>query len=380
MAEGTVLPAGTAPLRVLFRVDASTAIGAGHAMRCLALAQMMREAGHAVWLLARQMPDAIAQRFEGHGVVRILPAHSPDDDRQIGSTSDARDTATAAVSIRAHWVVADGYALQHTWQHQLKHGVTALRAAGEPAVRVALLDDEARAEAWEADLILNQNLGVTAARYNGRVGEALVLAGASYALLRDELRRHLPVQRETALLATRLLLTMGGSDPGNVTTRCVEAFGLLNPRPLTVRVIVGEANPHVAQIAAAARALPPGMMVDVLNHVPDMAPHYLWADLALCAGGSTLWELAAFGLPALAVVLADNQQGGVAACENTGSLISLGRADGLSHTAVASQLAALLDDAARRQSMTEAGRTLVDGDGARRVLQAMWQLTYGQAA
>lgn len=385
-----MLPAGTAPLRVLFRVDASTEIGAGHAMRCLALAQVMRQAGHVAWLLARQMPDAIAQRFAGSGVTRLFPDRLSDDDGRIGSASDARETAAAAESVAAQWVVADGYELQLTWQRQLaqllaqsrsqSRSSSQSRLARESAVRLALLDDEARAEVWEADLIVNQNLGASAARYEGRVGEALVLAGASYALLRDELRRHLPVRRETASIATRLLITMGGSDPGNVTTRCVEALAALEPRPLAVRVVVGGANPHGAKILAAARALPHGMTADVLTSVADMAPHFLWADLALCAGGSTLWELAAFGLPALAVVLAENQQGGVSACETAGSVVSLGCADGLSHTAVASQLATLLDDAARRQAMTNAGLRLVDGDGARRVMQAMWQLTYGQAA
>ncbi|MBL0892737.1 MAG: hypothetical protein IBJ19_19285, partial [Gemmatimonadaceae bacterium] len=60
-SEGAVLPAGTAPLRVLFRVDASTEIGAGHAMRCLALAQVMRQAGPLSGAVGGARPGRIAR-------------------------------------------------------------------------------------------------------------------------------------------------------------------------------------------------------------------------------------------------------------------------------------------------------------------------------
>jgi len=387
-SDGAVLPSPAEPLRVLFRVDASTAIGAGHAMRCLALAQVMRESGHAAWLLSRAMPERIAERYASSGVLRVQPERLlacasepvPADEGSIGSVDDALDTADAATALKAHWVVADGYGLQLSWQRELRAQLTHTGSSGARGTRLAVLDDEARAEEWAADLLLNQNLGVTPARYGGRSGNAVVLAGAPYALLRAELRRHLPVQRQQVPQATKVLVTMGGSDPENITTRCIEAMGMLERRPLALRIVVGDANPHGEQIAAALRALPSWVESHMITGVADMAPHFLWADLAVSAGGSTLWELAAFGVPALVLVLAENQQGGVQACEVAGTVESLGASDRLTPAGMAARVNALLDDEARRRRMAEAGVQLVDGQGARRVLQVMTHLTAGRAA
>jgi spore coat polysaccharide biosynthesis predicted glycosyltransferase SpsG len=87
--------------------------------------------------------------------------------------------------------------------------------------------------------------------------------------------------------------------------------------------------------------------------------------------GSTLWELAYMQVPALLLVLADNQRGGARACEAAGMARLLGEAEGVTPSDVARATMALAGDADARAAMAGAGGRLVDGNGARRVVEAL---------
>ena len=96
-----------------------------------------------------------------------------------------------------------------------------------------------------------------------------------------------------------------------------------------------------------------------------------WADLAVCAGGSTLWEMAAFGVPVASVILAENQQPLVADLQQRGMVADLGWDRDLAPERCSRDLGALMADGARRQRMSEVGCGLVDGAGAERVARAL---------
>ena len=94
-------------------------------------------------------------------------------------------------------------------------------------------------------------------------------------------------------------------------------------------------------------------------------------DLAISAGGSTLYELCAAGVPRLAVVLANNQQQIVAAMERQQLVVSLGSVADLNPDLVSAAASRLLNDWGKRDRMNRQGRKLVDGHGALRAVQAM---------
>ena len=110
---------------LLIRSDASIAIGTGHVMRCLALAQAWRDAGgNVTFAMAEATPSIEARlRIEGVNVVR-LPVPP-------GSTEDSARTCDLARQENAAWVVVDGYQFGSAYQ-------TALRAAG---LKVLFVDD-----------------------------------------------------------------------------------------------------------------------------------------------------------------------------------------------------------------------------------------------
>jgi spore coat polysaccharide biosynthesis predicted glycosyltransferase SpsG len=114
----------------------------------------------------------------------------------------------------------------------------------------------------------------------------------------------------------------------------------------------------------------------VLHHAPgELLGLMTTCDLAVSGGGQTLYELAACGLPTVALCLADNQRGQLAALADQGALLPGGARDqgGLSSpfADLGPAVTQLAGDLALRQRMSAIGQRLVDGQGTLRVADAL---------
>lgn len=337
---------------ILVRTDASAAIGLGHAMRCLALAQALRDEGGDATFLMAGVPSAFATRAAAEGVAVTELVAEP------GSAADVAETVTRARALDARWVVVDGYHFGAEYQ----------RALVEAGVQALAFDDHGHAEHYWAQLVLNQNLGASADTYGAREPYTRLLLGVRHVLLRREFRAWDAAPRAVPARARTVLMTLGGSDPDNTSTRLLTSLAGV-PGPLEIQVLIGGANPHRAALEQAAAASPHAVTAVVDAH--DMADRMAWADLALAAAGGTAWELARVGTPQVSVAIADNQRPAAAALAEQGVAVGLGWHADLTEARVAETVTRLVDDAAARAELADRGRALVDGRGAQRVLDAM---------
>jgi UDP-2,4-diacetamido-2,4,6-trideoxy-beta-L-altropyranose hydrolase len=336
-------------LVMVVRTDAGVAIGLGHAMRCLALAQALTDTagGRAVFLMA-EAPAAFVARA---GAVIDL-------DEAPGTGADAERTVAHARSVGADWVVVDGYHFDGGYQ----------RALVDAGLQVLALDDHGHAGRYAAQLVLNQNLGAQPETYADREPYTRLLLGPRYVLLRREFRLLVPAGRPVAERARRVLVTLGGSDPDNVSARVLEALAQV-PGPLEIQVLVGGANPHRDALERAAAAA--GHQVELVADARDVPARMAWADLAVAAPGGSAWELARVGTPQVSIVLADNQRPAGAALAAAGLASVLGWHADVGEDAIAAAVTELAGDHARRAELVARGRALIDGRGPERVLAAM---------
>lgn len=338
---------------LLIRADASSTLGAGHVMRALALAQAAADAGAgAAFVLAeRTAPVEALLAAQGVDVLHV--------DAEAGSRADALALCALARARRAA-VVLDGYQFDAAYQEQIKGG----------GLYLCCIDDYAHAARYVADLVVNQDLGYAdPARYAGRAASARLLLGASYALIRREFRTARPAAVATAEAARRILVTMGGSDAGNLTQRVLDELETLAGENLEVTAIVGGANRHGAALdAARGRSR---LRLRLVQNAPDMPAWMGGTDLAVSAGGMTSYELAYMGVPAVLVAAADTQAPSSRILHEAGICHFAGRADEVKPGALAEAVRALAAAPARRHAMAMRGRKMFDGDGARRVLEAI---------
>jgi UDP-2,4-diacetamido-2,4,6-trideoxy-beta-L-altropyranose hydrolase len=240
-----------------------------------------------------------------------------------------------------------------------------------------VIDDTVRLALYETDMLLNQNLGAERLKYNCNDG-AVLLLGPEYALLRREFvawRGRLHTVPETA---QKILVTLGGADSDNVTLTVTQALRQLEIDRLQIRVVAGPANPHIEELREAAARFPGKF--ELLTGVSEMAPLMAWADLAISGAGSTCWELACMGLPAVTLVLAENQRAIAEQLNAAGLVLNLGRHEDVRAERIAAAVDGLLYSSFRRLRMSQRGRALVDGKGAERVARALARLSCTGAA
>ncbi|MDF5709874.1 MAG: UDP-2,4-diacetamido-2,4,6-trideoxy-beta-L-altropyranose hydrolase [Nostoc sp. S4] len=340
-------------MKLFIRVDASTQIGTGHVMRCLALAQAWQDAGgQVIFAIATEVPDLKA-RLNAEGMEVIYLAI------QIGSAEDAEETAKLARQFNANWVVVDGYHFGAKYQKIIK----------EFELKLLFIDDYGHAKQYHADIVLNQNIHAYEELYRNRQPYTKLLLGTSYSLLRREFWQWRGWQRSLPLIAKKLLLTLGGADPDNVTLKVIQGLQQVEVEGLEVVVVVGASNPHYKQLRSASQKS--RFPIYLKRNVTNMPELMAWADVAVTAGGSTCWELAFMGLPSLIVILADNQWSSAKKLSGV-SGINLGWHENISTTEIAAAVSELITSTQTRSEMVKRGQELVDGKGIARVLMCFY--------
>ena len=338
------------------RADASTGIGVGHVMRSMALAQAWQQDGGVAFFAAAEMPAPLAQRLVSSGLRVEEVAGQP------GSADDLHHTVALASANGAGCVVADGYAFGATWQRGVKDAGLAL----------VVIDDYGHAGPYCADVVLNQNLAADSALYREREPGTRLLLGSPYTLLRSEFTTFRGETRGVPSAGRRILVTLGGSDPENVTLEVVRALATITGPALEVRILAGGSYPHLAELKSALAAAPDTW--EIVVDSAQMPEQMRWADLAISAAGSTSWELAFMQVPMILIVAAENQREIGRRLAEAGAAVNLGPLETLRGTAIAEAVTALLPDHERRRRMVENGRAVCDGHGAERVVAAIREL------
>ncbi len=336
---------------LLVRADATVASGTGHVMRCLALAQAWQSADGDVVFAMAQSTRAIEERLRAEAIKVSNIQGEP------GSAEDRQQTAAQARRVEARWIVVDGYAFNAEYVSRM-----------QDMFSVLLIDDNGGLDFYSPELVLNQNGHAQPEMYSQRAPNTQLLLGPRYALLRNEFVAYRDWERKIEDRGRRILVTMGGSDPQDLTPRIVAALADMPLADLQIRVVVGGSADNRSAVEETASSSTG--RIEVLSNVADMAEMMAWADLAIAGAGTTCWEMCLLGLPAVLVVVAGNQKFIAEQLASVGAAVNAGAAGSID-SSIALLAAELLNDNQRRLKMSQSARQLVDGRGRDRVLEMM---------
>lgn len=352
---------------IAIRVDASNQIGTGHFMRCMALADELRQIGARIRFVSRHLPEHLRSSLtaKGHEFMPLgglQDGIEPDELAHAGwlgvsQSQDAADSIRALSDACWDWLVVDHYALDARWESKLRH----------TAKKILVIDDIADRQ-HDCDMLLDQNLYADMeTRYIGKVPvRCQLLLGPRYALLRDEFRRlHEQIKPRTEPVR-RVLVFFGGVDADDYTGCVIEALSEIGVSGLHVDVVIGAQHPCREQIKAACAQQ--GFICHV--QTDKMAELMANADLAIGAGGAATWERCCLGLPTLVFCTADNQLKQVADAARNGLLYSPETKGDLKRT-IRRHTRALIENSYLRQFIFHNSVQIVDGRGVLRVIASM---------
>lgn len=333
------------------RADGNAKIGAGHMMRCLTIIEeLVRLTGAKDEILFVCADDASASLVRERGF------------RAKSLGTDYRDMESELPAWRAlisekevHTILVDSYYVTEIYLQKL-------REYG----RLILLDDMQQ-KAFPVDAIVNYNIFAREEQYRQLYSENKVeyYIGGSYVPVRPQF---LNVEYCVTNRVSDVLITTGGGDVDNIAGAVLEA---IYDRKLNYHLITGKFNPHLEKLEQFALCC---KNVHIYHDVKDMAGIMQKCDIAITAGGTTIYELSAIGVPFICFSYAENQE----------ALTSyIGEYDiacfaGAYHRApkqvlerMAFLVSELCEDKKKRIMCNEKERKLIDGMGAERLARVM---------
>jgi spore coat polysaccharide biosynthesis predicted glycosyltransferase SpsG/L-amino acid N-acyltransferase YncA len=296
-----------------------------------------------------QPSPAVCARLHAENVEVVVISSPP------GSEPDAQEVISVVGAGLGSWVVVDGYHFGPEYQQVLKNA----------GLRILLVDDSGDASSYPAQIILNQNAHASRSLYRTRDAGSRLLLGPRYAMLRREFKPWRDFKRDIVECARQVLVTMGGSDPANLTPHVIEALKQLRISGLEARIVVGGDNAHFEELEEAGHGF------TIVRNVSNMPFLMAWADIAVSAAGSTCLEMCFLGLPAILIDVAPNQTAVAKELARLGAAVHVGNAASVTSRDIASSLPELLNSQKTRVAMARRQKSLVDGRGAERILAAI---------
>jgi UDP-2,4-diacetamido-2,4,6-trideoxy-beta-L-altropyranose hydrolase len=350
---------------LIIRADSSLQIGTGHIMRCIALAQAWQDRSGNVTFLSHCDNETLRKRIidEGFNFIPIDKPHPAPYD--LHSTLEILSAISHQPSTASPWLALDGYHFTPDYQKTIKRN----------GYKLLVIDDLAHLDHYHADTLLNQNSNASSLRYSCD-RNTMKLLGCEYVLLRKEFLKYRGWRRQIPEKARKILVTMGGSDPNNVTLKVISALNSLNDPDLEVKIVAGPANSNAISLEKELHLSP--FTFHLLTSVNNMPELMAWSDVAVTAAGSTCWELAFMGVTPITVVISENQQDVAKELDRDKIFKTIGWYTKMSKDTLITELSSLMQDKELRERKSRLGQKLVDGKGSKNVVDVLAQKCVSQ--
>lgn len=342
---------------VLIRVDANQNLGAGHLMRCMALAYALRENGIIAHFVIDSQTATLIQTFVTFDFDFTELNSVEPEIQQIKACYDFLGKSYACLAL-----VLDGYQFSSAYRQQLN----------EIGAALVVLDDQNNSGVLYADLVVNPLNAAKEMNYSETAPNAKHLFGPGYVLLQPSFQRAKPAEWSCR---KHLLITFGASDVQNLSLPVLSAL-LNEASPFSdVTLVTGAAYSYEMAIREClAKSHSSKSSIRYLHRVQDMTQPMREARLALSAAGSTQFELASMRVPSLLVVVADNQLAAATEQASLGWCDVVDARKGIQMTSLLRQVAEIWNDEERLLSMHYAATKLNYLDGAMRIVRSMRQI------
>lgn len=331
--------------KIYIRTEANKITAMGHMARCMTIADAIKKSGgEAVFIVA----EKDSERFpieRGHKVI-CLNRKWNDFDGEIPVISKLIETESIDT------ILVDSYFVTEKYMSALND-----------MVNLAYIDDLYE-RVWPVKTVINYASYASNFPYEKDYPNAVRLLGPSYFPLREEFKNC--KKRIIPERVRRVLVVTGGSDEYHFMMNFLTEISSKNElNDIRFRFVCGTFNQDLDELKQKAVSF---MNVDILETLPSLKSEMEEADLIITAGGTTLYEAAATGLPIICYSFVDNQLFNVKSFDEGGYGIYVGDLrQNFSFEMLADRVRDIADDKDKRNVMSENLFKLVDGKGAERI-------------
>lgn len=335
--------------KLFIRADANQSIGLGHIMRCIAIGQSWKKQGGTVCFLTKPLHEKIIERLTLEGFQHIELANF----NEIAQIKEIMQSHTDGL------LLLDGYQFTASYQQAIK----------DAEVLLIVIDDFSHASHYYADIVINRNLIASTELYKGKIEiYTKLLLGPTYNFVRQEFLTYSEECFEVKPRIETIFVNFGGSDSKNLTIH-IAKFLAQQPENYRIMVVVGATYQHLKELYDLATGK---NRISIFYDAKNIADIMYEADLAITAGGTTLFELSCLGIPNISLKVADNQKS-IDVFAEKGMTCALDARAKLSEELLIENLN-LLQSRKNRQEMSSKSQKFIDSLGNQRIVKALAKL------
>lgn len=321
--------------RVTFWTEGGNPVGMGHISRCVNIARALKKSSVPFDFLIND-DESVKARLEAEGFEYRAGWLTPETVQKINSGTVVIDT-----------------------KKDLGGLVGMLK---ESCKRVVVIDNTSTAEADMA--IFPSPFYRGERRVNERGGSDYVIIGDNFIRERGALPQEKPFR------PFKVLITMGGADPFNLTEQVVNAIERLDGVEATV--VIGPASKPTQFLK---RFIESGSeKFRFLYNVADMAPVMSSSHIAFTAVGTTVYELAYLGVPSVVIANYPHDDSDLRELKELGISFGLGYYKDVNAPMIRGAVKSLMKRENLLELMSRKAYSLTDGRGAARIARCIAEL------
>jgi len=338
-------------MRVFIRCDGGIDLGTGHIVRELLIAKELKKNAYAtIEFLMKNIQEGVKRvEKEGFAVKKLFKTLTLDE--------EAYFINNYIKNKQADLLILDILDTSQTYMRILK-------ATG---VKIVSFDDHSEGN-YLADLRFNiLEFEIERSAVNLYEGPRYVTLNPIYADYHER-------EKEIRKNANKILITFGGSDPGNLTNKTLKSLEKIGEK-LEINIVIGFAFPYTRELQANIKNSRHKIRIYKNISAQKMAELMFENDIGIAAGGLTQYEFASIGLPGIIICEDVQHQYELANWfENKGVLKNLGMGKGISEEMIASNVLELLNDYSQRQKLSRSGKLICDGRGLKRTIKKILEV------
>jgi UDP-2,4-diacetamido-2,4,6-trideoxy-beta-L-altropyranose hydrolase len=325
---------------MIFRADGNIKLGLGHIVRCLALADVLKNINQDIEI------TFITKYKEGKKIIEAkkYEVTSPVDD-EINQIRNLADEDTL--------LLTDFLDTDNSYISRIRE-LTGLK--------VISIDNNTKLKRINSDILINANVFDEGEKKV--IGSTRYYLGPKYMILRKEFEE---VHSEGTYIKDKvqtILVMFGGTDPRGFTIKVANALQNIHGE-VRINLIAGPAFPHNGKLNAFLSET--NRKFDLFFSPENLIEIMKSADVAITAAGIALYELSALGVPSIVIPQAKHQEDIVKAFEKSGACINLGTYP--SNKMIYKSTMMLMGSELLRKQLSENAKTLVDGGGTKRIVR-----------
>jgi UDP-2,4-diacetamido-2,4,6-trideoxy-beta-L-altropyranose hydrolase len=327
-------------MQIVFRVDSYNEIAVGHLSRCINLASTLEALGNEIIFISYDDDEAII-RLKVTGFKYYLTKNKINDQKciheELSLISKHKDEARV--------VIVDSYEVNNKYFDELRKLFLA----------IVYLDDLGLD--FEVDMVINPSSSFKSIDYIAPTA----LCGLDYLILNDKYK----FGGTESVKTESMLITFGGVDHYDLSSKLIPLIESIDNK-LKLNIIIGPYYDNLNQIKTAINNS--NLNIQLYSGLKDLRPIMLQSDIAITAGGVSIYELMALSIPSIGIALWDNQKSNIESLARQGAIIPLYYFEGKEfEMQLIESLKKLISDVSFHKDISDISRSIIDGNGALRI-------------